>query len=86
MSHRPLPQLRRRAFCDVERRRNHLAGGSVHADEMDEAWEILQVSEINWVKVNTLRIIVCFKKFSKHMLVVKTPKICKNMLLEILEM
>ncbi len=27
---------------------------------MDEAWEILQVSEINWVKVNTLGIIVCY--------------------------
>lgn len=47
LSHWPLPQLRRVAFHDVKRRRNHLAGGPVHADKMDEAWEILQVSEIN---------------------------------------
>lgn len=46
LSHWPLPQLRRGAFCDVERWRNHLAGGSVHTDEMDEAWEILQVSDL----------------------------------------
>lgn len=55
MSHWSFPQLRRGAFCDVERRRNHLAGGSVHADKMDEAREILQVCEIYWVKVNALR-------------------------------
>lgn len=60
LSHGSLPQLRRAALCDVERRCDHLAGGSVQADEVDEAGEILQVREINWVKINTLRITVCF--------------------------
>lgn len=47
LGHRSLSQLRCGAFCDVERGRNHLAGGPVHTDKMDETGEILQVSEIN---------------------------------------
>lgn len=55
-----LSQFRRGTFRDVKRRRNHLAGGSVQADKMDEAWEFLQVSEISQVKVSTLWTTVCF--------------------------
>ncbi len=60
LSHWSLPELRRSAFCDVERQCDHLAGGSVHTDKMDEAWKILQVCEINWVKVKALAITVCY--------------------------
>lgn len=60
LSHWSLSELRRGAFCDVERRCDHLAGGSVHTDKMDEAWEILQEREINWVKVNALSTTVCY--------------------------
>lgn len=60
LGHRSLPQLRRGALCGTEGRCNHLASGSVHADKMDEAWEILQVSAVDWVKVNTLMITVCY--------------------------
>lgn len=60
LSYWSLSQLRRGAFRDVKRRCNHLASGSVHTDKMDEAREILQVSEISQVKVSTLRSTVCF--------------------------
>ena len=40
---RPLPQLRGAVFRHVERRGDHLPGGSIHADEVDEAGEVLQV-------------------------------------------
>lgn len=66
LSQWPLPQLRHVAFSDVERRCDHLARGSVHADKMYEAREVLQVREINRVKINTLRITV--RHISKKLL------------------
>lgn len=47
LSHRPLAQLRRAALRDAERRRDHLAAGAVHADEVDQTGEILQKSAIS---------------------------------------
>lgn len=73
LSQRALPQLRRVALRQVERRCDHLTGGSVHADEMDEAREILQVSGSNRVKTNRLRTSASciLKDISSHLHVVK---------------
>lgn len=51
LSHWSLPQLRRGPLCDAEWWRYHLSAWSVHTDKMDEAWEILQVSEINQLRL-----------------------------------
>lgn len=47
LSHWPLAQLRRGALRDAERGCNHLSAGAVHADEVDQAGEILQEGEIS---------------------------------------
>lgn len=41
----PLAQLRRHLFIGAERRSHHLPCCTVHIDEVDQAWEILQVGE-----------------------------------------
>ena len=43
---RAIPQLGGAALCDVEGRGDHLPGGSIHTDEVDEAGEVLQVREV----------------------------------------
>lgn len=43
----PLAELRRGALRDAERRGDHLAAGSVHADKVDQAGEILQESAMS---------------------------------------
>lgn len=47
LSHRPLAQLRRGALRDAERRGDHLAAGTVHADEVDQTGEVLQERAIS---------------------------------------
>lgn len=41
----PLAQLGRHLPAAAERRGHHLPSGTVHIDEVDQAWEVLQVGE-----------------------------------------
>lgn len=59
LRHWPLSQLRGGAFSNRKGRSDHLTSGSIHTDEMDESWEIFQVSED---KLRSLTLAMCVFK------------------------
>lgn len=56
LCHWPLSQLSGAEFGDRKGWSDHLTGGSIHTDEMDESWEILQVSKD---KSRSLTMVMC---------------------------
>lgn len=59
LRHWALAQLRGGLFSDRKGWSDHLTSGSIHTDEMDESWEIFQVSKD---KSRSLTFVMCVFK------------------------